>query len=573
MAIAVKITSPQGAEEIVPLAQGVVSLDAVAGASYRLVDTESREVGFEAIIRRLGDDLVIDVLGTDADVRLVDYFFVCELDYRGCSIELDSIGGPPGEVLTPDNTGTTQLSDGSVLLWATPPASAGVNTADQSPSQEAAPVAEASERLVLSEGSSLPWGTIGLAGGGILALAALAGGGGDSANEENSAVGSDGSDKTDTTAPDAPTIDAVTGDDLVSAAEAAAGVAITGTAEAGATVTAQWGESRQSGQADSEGRFVLVFAPDSVPSAGVQSLTVSATDSSGNISETAVADVRISSGSGISITGVIDDVAENEGQFGNGAVLNDAFPTLIGVLDSPLLAGQSVQIVRNGVVIATAEVEGLNWAFTNGRLADGSYSHVVRIINADGSVAAVSDEPFVFEIDVQAPSRPTIDAVDTSNNRVSDETAADGVQVSGEAEAGSTITVTWGDVSRSAQVGSDGEWLLTYDVVPVENGRSVIRAVAEDEAGNQSQVRAEFVRSNVSEDDDDDADGSSVQISSADLLESSEALASLNLSDSEADTDQSDVQVTTAYANDATLGPSGSALLDDTFTTRIDSGL
>lgn len=695
MAIAVKITSPQGAEEIVPLAQGAISLDAVAGASYRLIDTDSPELSFEAIVRRLGDDLVIDVLGTDADVRLVDYFFVCELDYRGCSIELDSIGGPPGEVLTPNNTGTTQLSDGSVLLWATPPASAGVTSPDQA--QEQAPVAEVSERMELSDEAGLPWGTIGLAGGGVLALAALAGGGGSDNSDGggNTAVGADRAGRgtlatrsislaevesdaaapvdgdgkpttgsgieiapgpisaggqtndnsptltgtidagliggqrvavyrdgqeigeaqvnglqwrftdsdvpagqrtygariadgdgnqspltddfvvtVDGTAPDAPVLAAVTGDDLVSTEEAAAGVAVTGTAEAGATVTAQWGQSTQSGQADSGGRFVLQFSPENLPAAGVRSLAVSATDSFGNVSESTVVDVRVSSGSGIAITGVVDDVAANTGQFDNGATLNDAFPTLIGVLDRPLLAGQSVQVFRNGVFVDTAEVDGLSWSFTDGRLADGSYSHVVRVISGDGTVAAISDQPFVFDVDVLAPFRPTIDAVDTRANRVSDETAADGVQVSGEGEVGSTITVTWGDVSRSTQVDADGEWQLTYDVVPVENGRSTISAVSEDDAGNQSRVRTETVRSDVSaEDDDDDAEGSSIVISSADLLEPTASIASVNLPDKGADADQSDVESASWYSNDATLGSSGSQLLDDTFATRIDSGL
>jgi len=699
MAIAVKITSPQGAEEIVPLAQGAISLEAVAGASYRLVDTESPELSFEAIIRRMGDDLVIDVLGTDADVRLVDYFFVCELDYRGCSIELDSIGGPQGEVLTPGNTSTTQLSDGSVLLWATPPASAGLNTADQAQAQEQAPVAEVSEPLELSDEAGLPWGTIGLAGGGILALAALAGGGGSDNSEGggDTAVGSDRagrgtlatrsislaeveSDATapvdsagnsttgsgieiapgpispggqtnddsptltgtidaaliagqrvavyrdgqeigeaqvdglqwqftdsdvpagqrtygariadgdgnqspltddfvvtvDGTAPDAPVLAAVTGDDLVSTEEAAAGVAVTGTAEAGSIVTAQWGQSTQSGQADGDGRFVLQFSPENLPRAGIQSLAVSASDSFGNVSESTVVDVRVSSGTGIAITGVVDNVGENTGQFNSGSTLDDSFPTLIGVLDRPLLTGQSVQVFRNGVFIDTAEVDGLSWEFTNGRLQDGSYSHVVRVINADGTVSAVSEVPFVFDIDVVAPARPTIDAVDTRNNQVTDETAADGVQVSGEGEAGSTIVVTWGDVSRSTEVGADGEWQLTYEVVPVENGRSVIRAVSEDDAGNQSRERAEVVRTDVSEEDDDDADGSSVELSSTDLLESSASAASLNLPNSEtgeAGADQSDLDSATAYSNDATLASSGSPLLDDALAARIDSGL
>ncbi|MFK7966942.1 MAG: Ig-like domain-containing protein [Burkholderiaceae bacterium] len=703
MAIAVKITSPQGTEEVIPLANSELSVDAVAGARYRLVDTESPDLSFEAIIRRLGDDLLIDVLGTDADVRLVDYFFVCELDYRGCSIELESMGGPLGELLTPDNESTTELSDGSVLLWASPPAGTAVASADQA--QESAPLQRQSEAIELSEGSALPWAKIGLAGGGVLALAALAGGGGGGGGSDT-AVGADragrgtlanrsislariesdapapvdddgnsttgagieispgpiaaGGQTNDSTptlsgsldaeltagqrvavyrdgqevgqaevqglqwrftdsdvpagerayaariadndgnqspltddfvltidgsAPDAPVVQAVTGDNVVSAEEAAAGVAVVGSAEAGSTVVAQWGQSSVSGQGDGSGQFVLQFTPENLPAAGVQSLSVTATDAFGNVSEAASSSVRLSADNGIAVTGVVDDVPENTGRFDSGATINDSTPTLVGVLDRTLQSGQSVQIIRNGVFVGNAEVEGLNWSFTDGRLANGSYRHTVRVINGDGSVAATTEESFVFDMDVSAPSRPSIQAVDTSNNRVTDASAADGVQVRGEAEAGTTVTVSWGNANQSSRVDADGDWQLTFETVPVGNGTSIIRAVSEDDAGNQSIQRAEFVRTNVDDDlrsdpdsddddDDDDADGNSLVISAADLLESSSA-ASLPGGNGDAGSADGDVQQAASpqiYAEDATLSASGSPVIADTFANRIESG-
>ena len=703
MGIAVKITSPQGTEEVIPLGNSELSVDAVAGASYRLVDTESPDLSFEAIIRRLGDDLVIDVLGTNSDVRLVDYFFVCELDYRGCSIELESMGGPLGELLTPDNESTTELSDGSVLLWASPPASTAVASTDQA--EERPLVQQQSEAVDLSDGSTLPWTTIGLAGGGVLALAALASGGGGGGGNDTAVgadragrgtlanrsislaqvesdapapVDDDGNPTTgpgieispgpipaggqtndatptlsgsldaeltagqrvavyrdgqeigqaevqglqwrftdsdvpagqrayaariadndgnqspltddfvltiDGTAPNAPVVQAVTGDNIVSAEEAAAGVAVVGSTEAGATVVAQWGQSSVTGQADDSGQFVLQFTPENLPTGGVQSLSVTATDAFGNVSEATSTSVRLSADNGIIFTGVVDDVPENTGRFDSGASINDSTPTVVGVLDRTLEPGQSVQIIRNGVFVGTAEVEGTNWSFTDGRLANGTYRHTARIIDGDGSVAATTEQTFVFEVDVSAPPRPSIDAVDTSNNRVTDASAADGVQVRGEAEAGTTVTVTWGNANQSTRVDADGDWQLTFETVPVGNGRSIIRAVSEDDAGNQSQQRAEFVRTSVDDglrsdtdndddDDDDDADGSSVVISAADVLESSSAL-SLSGDSSEAGRTDGDVQSAAGpqtYAGDATLSASGSPVVADTFANRIDSG-
>jgi len=309
MAIAVKITSPQGVEEFIPLVQGTLSLDAIAGASYRLIDTESPETSFEAIIRRLDDDLLIDVLGADTDVLLVDYFFICELDFRGCAIELDSIGGPQGEVLTPDNSSTTELSDGSTLLWATPPDSVGVGQMAETQAQ-APVVQEVPERLELSDQSALPWTTIGLSGGGVLALAALASGGGGNDGPKPE-VGSD---------------------------------------RAGSGTLATRSVSLDQIESD---------APAPVDSDG-NSLT----------------------GPGIEIS---------PGPIAAGGQTNDNSPTLTGALDAELLAGQRVELYRDGQPIGQAEVDGLNWRFTDTNVPAGQRAYAARIMDDEGNQSRLTD--------------------------------------------------------------------------------------------------------------------------------------------------------------------------------------
>lgn len=606
MARALQISLPRGGEEIVPLVDDVVRLDAMAGASYRLIDPENPQLSFEAIIRRIGDDLQIDVLDSPADIVLVDYFFICELDFRGCAIELDSFGGPPGETLTPDNIVSTQLSDGSVLLWTTPPAG---------PVQIATKTAldAASEPVGLESGNGamFSWKSVAAVGGGLALLGAAGGGGG---GGESGAVGSDNTGsgalaersltisqaqsnapapvdtgngagagigpgqiasggqtndlsptlsgtidqaltagqqvivyrdgaqigqatvnalnwtftdsgvltgehrysvqlldadgnqsplsneyvlQVDGTAPVVPIINAVSGDNEINAEEAFAGVSVTGFAEAGATVTARWGSSTVSSVADGAGRFELRFEPSEVPGPDVESISVTATDSFGNVSETAEQLVTVGFGIAVTVTGVIDDQPGQTGQFESGSLINDANPTLVGSLNRVLQSGESVQIIRNGVFVGTAEVDGRNWSFTDGRLSNGGYEHVVRVVDGSGNVLAVDDASFGFSVDVLAPFEPSVEFVDRASYRVNSNSAADGVQVGGQAEEGSTVLVTWGGQTQSAIADGDSEWDLTFELVPVANGDSILRAVSVDAAGNVSREQVIEVTSNV----------------------------------------------------------------------------
>src|SRR5690606_14368798 len=78
------------------------------------------------------------------------------------------------------------------------------------------------------------------------------------------------------------------------------------------------------------------------------------------------------------------------------------------------------------------------------------------------------------------------------DNAVNADEAADGVVVSGTAESGSTVAVTWDGVTRSATA-TGGSWSITFpstDFGPAANqindGSHTISAIATDPAGNVS---------------------------------------------------------------------------------------
>src|SRR5690606_6249090 len=83
-------------------------------------------------------------------------------------------------------------------------------------------------------------------------------------------------------APDAPVISAVAVDDVVDAMEGAANVAVSGTAEAGSTVTVIWGSTTKNNVAvDGTGNWSVDFAPGELPAAGATTISATAENAEG----------------------------------------------------------------------------------------------------------------------------------------------------------------------------------------------------------------------------------------------------------------------------------------------------
>src|SRR5690606_24475514 len=113
--------------------------------------------------------------------------------------------------------------------------------------------------------------------------------------------GGGGQTPPDETAPDAPTINAVAGDNLVDANEAAAVVVVSGTAEAGSTVVVTWGDVVSETTAADDGSWSVTFDPGELPADGPSTIKATATDAAGNTSAEATLDVTVDT-----VTPVVD---------------------------------------------------------------------------------------------------------------------------------------------------------------------------------------------------------------------------------------------------------------------------
>ncbi|MCO2234243.1 BapA prefix-like domain-containing protein [Pseudomonas aeruginosa] len=234
------------------------------------------------------------------------------------------------------------------------------------------------------------------------------------------------------------------------------GAEISGTAEAGATVTLTDGSGNPIGQVTADGSGNWSFTP-STPLANGTVVNATATDPAGN-----------TSGQGST---TVDSIAP-------------ATPT-VNLSDGTTLSGtaepgSSVTLTDgNGNPIGQVTADGSgNWTYTPSTpLANGT---VVNVVAQDA--AGNSSPPATVTVDSSAPPAPVINP-------------SNGVTISGTAEAGATVTLTDSGGNPIGQVTADGSGNWTYTPsTPLANG-TVIVATATDPTGNTGPQAATTVDS------------------------------------------------------------------------------
>nr|WP_073660303.1 Ig-like domain-containing protein [Pseudomonas aeruginosa] len=307
------------------------------------------------------------------------------------------------------------------------------------------------------------------------------------------------------------------------------GVVISGTAEAGATVTLTDAGGNPIGQVTADGSGNWSFTPGT-PLANGTVIVATATDPTGNTGPQAATTVDavappapvIDPSNGTTISGTAEagakviltdgngnpigeTTADGSGnwsftpgsQLPNGTVVNvtasdaagNTSPPATTTVDSSLPSIPQVDPSNGSVISGTADAGNTiiitdgngnpigqvtadgsgNWSFTPGiPLPDGTVVNVVA-----RSPSNVDSAPAVITVDGVAPAAPVIDP-------------SNGTEISGTAEAGATVILTDGGGNPIGQATADGSgnWTFTPGT-PLANG-TVINAVAQDPAGNTS---------------------------------------------------------------------------------------
>ncbi len=289
----------------------------------------------------------------------------------------------------------------------------------------------------------------------------------------------------DDVAPLPARVDPITLDSVISAPEKQAGIAITGSGEAGGTVSITWGAVQKVVAVGEDGRWSARFATNEIPNDGQSRVEVVSRDAAGNAALPTAADVRVSTGGPVlSITqiGSGNDTTINAAEAANGVqVRGNADP------NSQVSVGWN-----NQTLSALADACG-NWAvvFSAAQTPNPSNAEGVNVplaVRAVNPVGNASDTQINVLVDRVAPSAPAI-AVIEGDDRVSQVERGDGVRVGGTTEAGARVAVEWAGVTRTVDADGSGQWAATFsaaEVPAVGAGGASIAATARatDTAGN-----------------------------------------------------------------------------------------
>ncbi len=470
----------------------------------------------------------------------------------GATVTLTDAGGNPIGQVTADGSGNwsftpgTPLANGTVIVATAtdPTGNSGPQAAttvdavappapviDPSNGTTISGTAEAGAKVILTDGNGNPIGETTADGSGnwtFTPATPLANGTVVNAVAQDPAgnTGPQGSTTVDAVAPNTPVVNPSNGNLL------------NGTAEPGSTVTLTDGNGNPIGQTTADGSGNWSFTPGSqLPNGTV--VNVTASDAAGNTSPPATTTVDSSLPSIPQVDPSNGSVISGTADAGNTIIITDGNGNPIGQVTAdgsgnwsfspgiPLPDGTVVNVVArspsnvdsapavitvdgvapaapvidpsNGTEISGTAEAGATVILTDGggnpigqATADGSGNWTFTPVTplANGTVInAVAQDPAG---NTSGPASVTVDAIAPPAPVIN---PSNGVVISGTAEAGATVILTDGNGNPIGQVTADGSgnWAFT-PATPLANG-TVINALAQDAAGNNSSPTSATVDS------------------------------------------------------------------------------
>ncbi|MDD5406250.1 MAG: Ig-like domain-containing protein [Sulfurovaceae bacterium] len=281
----------------------------------------------------------------------------------------------------------------------------------------------------------------------------------------------------DTTAPNAPIVNPTDGSP------------ITGTAEAGSTVTITVnGNPIGTTTADNNGNFT--YTPSTPVPNGIE-IEATATDAAGNVSDpgttivnSAVPDAPM----------VYDDQGTIQGYVANNTTTDDTKPTIEG---SGAGAGRSINVYDNGVLLGTttSDVSG-NWSIEPSTpFANGSEHSITYTVNSGPLSPAVN-----FTVDTSAPTASVnIGAIATDSGIPGDFITNDNTLIfsgtNGALGAGEKVQIslnggtTWVDATQTDAT----HWSYNNTAHTMAEGSYTVEARVVDAAGNIGNIDTQEV--------------------------------------------------------------------------------
>lgn len=294
------------------------------------------------------------------------------------------------------------------------------------------------------------------------------------------------------TTPASGTLDRpIAGDDLLSGTELQQDLLISGTGTAGDSVTVNFNGVSYTAVVQANGRWVATVPSSALSAldAGEYPLTVSVTNAVGTttvISQTPLAVDPALAAPTLTLNPVADDGVLNATEQGQPLILNGSGT-----------AGDTISVTLNDVAYTTTVSSDGLWSITVptgdlAALADGGYVLSATATNAAGSEVT---EQTLLTVDTAVPALSVTTPV-AGDGYLNNAEAAAPLDLSGSAEAGTTVTVTLNGTDYSTTVPENGQWTIAIpatDLAALPNGNYTLAVSATDEVGNTSSSSAPLV--------------------------------------------------------------------------------
>ncbi|HDR2832953.1 TPA: Ig-like domain-containing protein [Enterobacter mori] len=291
------------------------------------------------------------------------------------------------------------------------------------------------------------------------------------------------------------TIDTLAGDNIVNAAEVAAGQTLTGkvtNAALGDTVTIILGGQTYTATVQDDLTWSLPLSESQLTALGNGDLTVSAsvTNAHGNTGSSSL-DVSIDAQlPGLRIDTVAGDDVIN--------AIEHAQNLIVSGTSTDLAAGSTVTVTINGKDYSASVMADGTWqaavpAADVSQWADGSLTISARAQDASGNPVAIGT---VVDVDL-APVAITISSV-TDDNVLNAAEKGQDLVLSGttsNVEAGQTVTITFAGKTYTTTVDANGDWTWTVpaaDLSGLKDGDASVQVSVTNVNGNAASSAQEF---------------------------------------------------------------------------------
>ncbi|MDA2940673.1 Ig-like domain-containing protein [Enterobacter cloacae] len=291
------------------------------------------------------------------------------------------------------------------------------------------------------------------------------------------------------------TIHTVAGDNVINAAEVAAGQTISGivaNAEAGNTVTVSIGGNNYTATVQSDLSWSVNVPSDVLTALGNGDLTVSATVTNGHGNTGAgESDITIDASlPGLRVDTVAGDDVINSIEHGQNLIVTGS--------SDGLAAGTTLTVTLNGKTYAASVLADGTWsaaipAADVGALAAGTVTVTVAGQSTAGNPVSINHD---VNVDLAAVA-VSINVIATDDVINAAEKGADLV-LSGSTsnvEENQTVTITFGGKSYTATVDADGNWTATVpsaDLAGLKDGDASVQVSVTNAHGNSASAGREY---------------------------------------------------------------------------------